>query len=315
MKKEKNKGIAKRLVVICSLAIALIVALGAFSFAWLQNYGTVGTATITTGKMLYKITMYRVENGEIQGAPKVLLDTTNPDESVSQTEEAGIEGNNVLTADISDTVIKIDNKRKESIFFVIEKDADSIDFDVSISFENDGLSKSANYDNIGQMKYWLYDDSASLAENYGNDVASYVKNSSADAAKANPSLNTLWTKIEKTTLSDKSVASLRFELDTNAAQDVPFEDDEIPFRIKFCIAQKDKLPEQADKAQTHYVKTSNELYDVMQSYGFNDEIIITGDSGIAEIDYSEHGDLVFTRPCKLTLIRANLIVKGNVSFS
>ena len=310
MKKEMNKGITKRIVVICSLCLALIVALGAFSFAWIQNYGEVGTATITTGKMLYKITMYRVAGNSVTST--VLFDTgtltsPGPDAVAS-------EGTEVLTKNIDNTELRVD--KNEEIFFIIQKYDESIDFDVAITFDKDGLASESAYQNVGQIKYWFYDDSEQLATYSGTDkINSYVKGAPIDDNKFDPSLSTVWTKIQKTTLSDKEYASIRFKLDSNATFDQYFEGEKIPFRVKFCIAQKDKLPEQADKVQTHYVTNGAELYNVMQNYGFNDEIIITRNNEVLEVDYTDYGDLVFTRPCKLTLIRATLKIKGNLSFS
>ena len=310
MKKEMNKGITKRIVVICSLCLALIVALGAFSFAWIQNYGEVGTATITTGKMLYKITMYRVAGNSVTST--VLFDTgtlTSPGPDAVATE-----GTEVLTKNIDNTELRVD--KNEEVFFIIQKYDESIDFDVAITFDKDGLASESAYQNVGQIKYWFYDDSEQLATYSGTDkIDSYVKGAPIDDNKFDPSLSTVWTKIQKTTLSDKEYASIRFKLDSNATFDQYFEGEKIPFRVKFCIAQKDKLPEQADKVQTHYVTNGAELYNVMQNYGFNDEIIITRNNEVLEVDYTDYGDLVFTRPCKLTLIRSTLKIKGNLSFS
>ena len=58
MKKEKSRGSAKRLIIILSLTLALIIALGAFSFAWIRNYVAVDSLGIQTGKLLYDIKVY-----------------------------------------------------------------------------------------------------------------------------------------------------------------------------------------------------------------------------------------------------------------
>ena len=61
MKKKLNKGSAKRVIVIVALSLALLVALGAFSFAWIRNYVDVDNVEVTTGKMLYNFKLYRVK--------------------------------------------------------------------------------------------------------------------------------------------------------------------------------------------------------------------------------------------------------------
>ena len=63
MNKGKNKGSAKRLIIILSLSLALLTALSAFSFAWIRNYIEVNKVEVTTGKMLYSFKLYRMEGG------------------------------------------------------------------------------------------------------------------------------------------------------------------------------------------------------------------------------------------------------------
>ena len=65
MKKGMNKGSAKRVVIILSLCLALLIALGAFSFAWIRNYVDVDNLEVTTGKMLYNFKLYRVNGDKV----------------------------------------------------------------------------------------------------------------------------------------------------------------------------------------------------------------------------------------------------------
>ena len=302
MKKEKNNGIAKRIVIIVSLCLALLIALGAFSFAWIRNYGDVGTATITTGKMLYSIKMYRVQDGEIKETVP-LFDTT---ENGKDAQDSEIEGK-TLTTDISATEINV-NKAQE-LFFVVEKHEDSIDFDVSMSFDNTGLADASKYDSIGSINYQLYDDVSDSLKN-ASDIETYVKSDTENQGDQR-ALSTIWGRLQETHLEgSQKYACIRLKLDSNANVGPDFPGGDIPFRIKFCVAQKDKLPEGGDQTQVYYVDNDKALYDAMQAYSFNDEIVIT-----QSIDYKNYGDLIFTRPCKLTLIRSTLEITGNLSFS
>ena len=76
MKKKINKSSAKRLIVILSLGLAILIAAGAFSYAWIRNYMDAGNVSVETGKMLYKVTAYKVSNGVVSST--VLFDTSDP---------------------------------------------------------------------------------------------------------------------------------------------------------------------------------------------------------------------------------------------
>ena len=104
MKKEKSRGSAKRLIIILSLSLALIIALGAFSFAWIRNYVSVDSLGIQTGKLLYDIKVYDGNGNKLSD-----VFTTPTDDSKSTGE----------TVKITDTDLQITNSTE--LFFVIKK--------------------------------------------------------------------------------------------------------------------------------------------------------------------------------------------------
>ena len=298
MKKEKNNGSSKRLVIILSLCLALLVALGAFSFAWIRNYVDVDNVEITTGKMLYNFKLYRVNNGVV--TPVTFFDTNVAAEAAAGNSEAKLEKD----LGVNTPVINIDNG--EEVFFVIEKYNDSIDFDVAISFDNDGCPD--NFEYIGQMNYAMADDSSSIsAVNSQAALEAYLKAPGANSAKAE-NLGNIWNTVQKTSLSgNQKYALIRLKLAKNEGSSADLEGSSFPFRVSFCVAQKGALPDdmQVDK---FYVDDPTTLENAMQNYGFGDEIYIT-----QSVNYT--GDLVFTRPCSITLIRSTLTLKGNLVFS
>ena len=298
MKKKLNSSSAKRVVIIVSLCLALLIALGAFSFAWIRNYVDVDNVEITTGKMLYNFKLYRVKNGVV--TPITFFDTNTAADAQAGNSEAKLEKDLGTNA----PVINIDEG--EEVFFVIEKYNDSIDFDVAISFDNDG--RPENFEYIGQMNYAMMDDSSSLsAATSQAALEAYLKAPSANTAKAE-NLGNIWNTVEKTSLSgNQKYACIRLKIQKNAGASADLEGSSFPFRIGFCVAQKDALPDDM-KVDKFYVEDITTLENAMQNYGFGDEIYITQD-----VNYT--GDLVFTRPCTITLIRATLTLKGNLVFS
>ena len=298
MKKEKNNGSAKRLIIIVSLCLALLVLLGAFSFAWIRNYVDVDDLEITTGKMLYNFKLYRVNNGVVE--PLTFFDTNDPDDSASGESEIKVEKN------IDNAVINIEGG--EEVFFVIEKYDDSIDFDVALSFDKDGFAEY-DYDYIGQIRYAMADDTTSLS---GVDtqtaLESYLKAPGENPAGDGENLGNIWNTVQKASLAgEQKYACIRLKLEKSDSVSAGFDGSSLPFRIGFAVAQAGALPDdmQVDK---FYVDDVTTLENAMQNYGFGDEIYITQD-----VNYT--GDLVFTRPCTVTLIRSTLTLKGNLLFS
>ena len=298
MKKKLNKGSAKRVIVIVALSLALLVALGAFSFAWIRNYVDVDNVEVTTGKMLYNFKLYRVKNGVV--TPVTFFDTNNQKDAEGGNSEAKIEKD----LGIESPLINVDSG--EEIFFVIERYDDSIAFDVAISFDNDG--RPENFNSIGQMNFALKDDSEAIS-GISSQAAleAYLKAPNANDAQTK-NLGNIWNTVQKTSLSlDQKYALVRFKLSKNAGASAELEGAHFPFRIGLCVAQKDALPDDMN-VDKFYVDDVTTLENAMQKYGFGDEIYIT-----QSINYT--GDLVFTRPCSITLIRSTLTLKGNLVFS
>ena len=300
MKKEMNSGSAKRLIIIISLCLVALVAFGAFSFAWIRNYVDVDTLEIKSGKMLYNFKLYRVSDPT---KPIVFFDTNNPKDALEaeSADEGYQSGAKKIEREINNAIIDIEDG--EEVFFVIEKYEDSIDFDVALTFNKDGIDDKS-FENIGEMSFAMYDDSEAYNSNAAGYFSSLASNPNKGAVK---NLGNIWTTIQETSVAgEQQYACVRLKLNKNAV-DATFEDNSFPFRIGFCIAQKGALPDN-DYTDRYYVDDVTSLEEAMQQYGVNDEIYIT-----QSVKYT--GDLVFTRPCTVTLIRSTLTVTGNVTFS
>ena len=297
MKKGMNKGSAKRVVIILSLCLALLIALGAFSFAWIRNYVDVDNLEVKTGKMLYNFKLYRVNGDKVTSVN--FFDTNTPEDFEAGNTEAKLEKN--LAAN---PLINIEDG--EEVFFVIEKYADSIDFDVAISFDNDG--RPENFENIGQMNYALANDTdAALSIDSQAALEAYLKAPGENPATTE-NLSNIWNRVQEAYLRDtQKYAVVRLKIAKNSGVSADLEDRSFPFRISFCVAQKDALPDN-EKTDKFYVKDHTQLEDVMNKYGFGDEIYITK-------SFTYSGDLVFTRPCTITLVRSTLTINGNLVFS
>lgn len=297
MKKGMNKGSAKRVVIILSLCLALLIALGAFSFAWIRNYVDVDNLEVKTGKMLYNFKLYRVNGDKVTSVN--FFDTNTPEDFEAGNTEAKLEKN--LAAN---PLINIEDG--EEVFFVIEKYADSIDFDVAISFDNDG--RPENFENIGQMNYALANDTdAALSIDSQAALEDYLKAPGENPATTE-NLSNIWNRVQEAYLRDtQKYAVVRLKIAKNSGVSADLEDRSFPFRISFCVAQKDALPDN-EKTDKFYVKDHTQLEDVMNKYGFGDEIYITK-------SFTYSGDLVFTRPCTITLVRSTLTINGNLVFS
>ena len=319
MNKGKNKGSAKRLIIILSLSLALLTALSAFSFAWIRNYIEVNKVEVTTGKMLYSFKLYRMEGEELKQIE--FFDTNKANDAAASQSEA------TLRKNINNAKIDIDEG--EEVFFVIEKYADSIDFDVAITFDNN--DNPDRFANIGQMVYYMYDDSSALsdavaqfmqqaeenpdyesmseAELYQMALESCLENLGApDENIGTEKLSNIWNTIQKTSLEgEQKYACLRMKITKDTGVSATFEGNSFPFVVNFAIAQKDGLPEDV-RPDRFVVDSKPTLEEAMQKYSFGDEIYISQ-------SFEYPGDLVFTRPCTITLVRSTLTLKGNLVFS
>ena len=294
MKKQKNNGSAKRFIIILSLSLALLMIIGVVSFAWIRNYVDVDTLEIKSGKMLYNFKLYRASD---LSNPLVFFDTNDSKDS------ADSELDKRLEREINNAIINIEDG--EEVFFVVEKYNDSIDFDIALSFDKSGLV-SESFENIGQMNFAMFDDSAAFNE---SGVSGYFAGIATNENKGvTRNLGNIWNTVQKSSVwGDQQYSCIRLKLNRNADVAATFEDNSFPFRIGFCIAQKGALPEE-DTVDRYIVDNSEKFKEVIQTYGFNDEIYITQD-----VEYT--GDLVFTRPCTITLIRSKLNITGNLMFS
>ena len=299
MKKEKSRGSAKRLIIILSLTLALIIALGAFSFAWIRNYVAVDSLGIQTGKLLYDIKVYDGDGNKLSDVFTTPADDSNSTDEIVKATDANLE--------IKDST---------EFFFVIKKHADSIDFDVALSFDWDKATGS-NYDYVGQLEYSMYDASSELLDvTFDNITANYISNA-GDANYPTPfeKLTSIFDKTQKTSLSGETdtYACIRLKITVPEGEtNIDLSNKNFHLKTKFCVAQTGALDD-GGAIETIRVTDTASLKDAMASYGYGDTIYIESSDPAKPITHD--GDLVFTRPCKVVLVRTTLEITGNLIFS
>lgn len=303
--KAKMNNRRSRIIIAVCLSLALLAALGATTFAWIRNYVGVEKMSITTGQMKYSITLYQKDGGAYKATP--LFDTDDP--------------NMPVDSDTLETFLKksqIDVQPGEEVFFVIQKHEGSIDLDVSLAFEKDGDVKQYEY--MGQTFFKMQDASTSFDQNLVEDnVDNAITALSATANSATQkNMNIIWNTVQKTRSLDDSAdyacIRLAFTQDSkNQTNDVT--NNTFPLNLKFCVTQKGApAPENDNSGARVDVTDINDLPKTLESYGFNDEIYITG-VGTEAKPVVFNGDMVFTRPCKVILNRSYIKVNGNLIFS
>ncbi len=309
-KTKTSKRNPKIIIAIC-LALALLAAIGVSTFAWIRNYVAVEQMSLTTGKMLYKITLYQKDANGVYTSTE-LYDTgdgTNPTEIPKN-----------LETQIEAAKQQINVKPGEEVFFVVEKYPDSIDLDVSLAFEKDGTPEQYKY--MGQTFFKMKDDSSNFdtkMDAVGGNIDNAISNLANDSGIANSAekknMNAIWETVQKTRSldSEASNACIRLaftEVTKNQSNDTT--DSTFPLNLKFCVSQKGAKED--DSGARIDVASIGELVKAVESYGFNDEIYITGVGSEASPEKFD-GDLVFTRPCKIILNRSHIEVNGNLIFS
>lgn len=306
MKTKTNKSSAKRLIVILSLSLALLIAAGALSYAWIRNYIHVNNLDLQTGKMEYNVTLYRVKGDKITST--VLFDTKNDPDNKAESVTTEI---NSIKKDLGTENSIIDVINGEEVFFIIEKYDNSIDFDVALSFDNEGIDEkyAPNYAFIGQMNYTIKDDSAALSN--AKDAAaltSYLKNPGENGGVSD-NLGKIWNFIQETEVTgDRKYACIRLALNDNMnAVSADLEGKAFPIRLGLCVAQHGALPDD-ELVDKFYVDDEITLKNALNNYGAGDEIYITQD-----VTYT--GDMVFTRPCTLTVMHHTLTINGNLIYT
>ena len=303
--KAKMNNRRSRIIIAVCLSLALLAAIGATTFAWIRNYVGVEKMSITTGQMKYSITLYQKDGGAYKATP--LFDTDDP--------------NMPVDSDTLETFLKksqINVQPGEEVFFVIQKHEGSIDLDVSLGFEKDGDEKQYEY--MGQTLFKMQDASTSFDQNLVKDnVDNAITALSATANSATQkNMNIIWNTVQKTRSLDDSAdyacIRLAFVQDpANQTNDVT--DRTFPLNLKFCVSQKGApAPENDNSGARVDVTDINDLSKALESYGFNDEIYITG-VGTEAKPVVFNGDMVFTRPCKVILNRSYIKVNGNLIFS
>jgi len=299
----KMSKMNRKTVAIISLALIFVITVTAISFAWFQNYVDVEGTNVKTGRMLYKfyicakdsegnLTFLTPDGSDTEELTATYVsDSTKVQDSVSVTSEK----------------IEIAPDSPSEFFFIIEKLDGSIDFDVSIGFDNDGFDPTV-YDYVGSYQYGMYDDSNALCTK--NDIANYL--SAAVVGEGQnaelTSFGNIWDDMQKGSVnSEKKFACIRMHLDMPQNTTPQAAGQTIPLRVNLCTAQTGALPGEEGRNQVR-VETVDQLVAFMNDYKPGDEIIITHN-----IDYT--GDLLFTRPCTITVMQSTLTVRGNILLS
>ncbi|MBR0449296.1 MAG: hypothetical protein IIX30_00585, partial [Clostridia bacterium] len=214
------------------------------------------------------------------------------------------------------TDANLEIKDSTEFFFVIKKHADSIDFDVALSFDWDKATGS-NYDYVGQLEYSMYDASSELADvTFDNITTNYIPNA-GDANYPTPfeKLTSIFDKTQKTSLSGETdaYACIRLKITVPEGEtNIDLSNKNFHLKTKFCVAQTGALDD-GGAIETIRVTDTASLKDAMASYGYGDTIYIESSDPAKPITHD--GDLVFTRPCKVVLVRTTLEITGNLIFS
>ncbi len=299
----KMSKMNRKTVAIISLALVFVITVTAISFAWFQNYVDVKGTTVKTGRMLYNfyicakdsegnLTFITPEGADTEELTATYVsDSSKVQDSVSVTSEK----------------IEIAPDKPSEFFFIIEKLDGSIDFDVSIAFDNDGFDPAV-YDYVGSYQYGMYDDSNALCTE--NDIANYLSGAVVGEGQNAEltSFGNIWDDLQKGSVNtQKRFACIRMHLDMPQNTTPQAAGQTIPLRVNLCTAQTGALPGEEGRNQVR-VETVDQLVDFMNDYKPGDEIIIT-----KSINYT--GDLLFTRPCTITVMQSTLTVYGNVLLS
>lgn len=303
MEKKKNRSSAKRIVAIACLSMALLIAMGAFSFAWIRNNFEFAEAKLEAGKMLYSLNMYYKEtDGTLK---KEELFNTDKDTSGETQSEATIHKT------IEDTIPLYEGNE---VFFVVEKKEGSIDFDVAISFDPTGTPEI--YNALGDLNFSMWEDEKVKSITYEHEkdidpdaINSYLANPGSKPANENAiNCRNLWNTVEKATVhGEQKYTCVRVLLEKNPNVGDSLDGAKFPIRLDFCVAQKDGLPDDT-KQENFDVYDNTSLENALKSYSFGDNIRITS-------NFTYTGDVVFTRPCNIILNRTTLTIKGNLIFS
>ena len=300
MKMSKNN---RKSVAMVALALIFVITVTAISFAWFQNYVDVKGTTVKTGSMLYKFYICAKDSeGKLtfltpEGASTEALtatyesDSTKVQDSVSVTSE----------------MIEIAPDSPSEFFFIIEKLDGSIDFDVSIGFDNDGFDPTV-YDYVGSLQYQMYNDSTALCSKSG--IADYLSSVTVGngGTTETSSFGNIWKDLQKGSVNaENKFACIRMYLDMPRNTTPQAAAQSIPLRVNLCAAQTGALPGEEGRNQVR-VETADQLMAFMNEYRPGDEVIIT-----QNIEYT--GDLLFTRPCTVTVVQSTLTVRGNILLS
>jgi hypothetical protein len=95
--------------------------------------------------------------------------------------------------------------------------------------------------------------------------------------------------------------------DNENAVSADLEGKAFPIRLGLCVAQHGALPDD-ELVDKFYVDDEITLKNALNNYGAGDEIYITQD-----VTYT--GDMVFTRPCTLTVMHHTLTINGNLIYT
>ncbi len=299
MKMSKNN---RKTVAMIALALIFVITVTAISFAWFQNYVDVKGTTVKTGRMLYKFYICAKDS---EGHLTFLTPEGVSSEELTATYES--DSNKVQdSVSVTSEKIEIAPNNPSEFFFIIEKLDGSIDFDVSIGFDNDGFDPSV-YDYVGSLQYRMYDDSNALCAR--ESIADYLQAATVGQGSAEmSSFGNIWNDLQKGSINaEQTFACIRMCLDMPQNTTPQAAAQTIPLRVNLCAAQTGALPGEEGHNQVR-VETADQLVAFMNDYKPGDEVIIT-----QSIDYT--GDLLFTRPCTLTVMQSTLTVRGNILFS
>lgn len=306
--KAKTNRRASKTIIIVALVLVLLTLVSTMSYAWIRNYVSVEKIEMTTGKMLYRVSLVQ-KNSSGDFVVTELFDTGTDNAKKVETIEVAIKN----------SAGKIDVEAGKEVFFVVQKYNDSIDLDATVSFEKDG--NPADYEYMGQTWFKMEDVSSQLsltAASTDAQIATAVSqlvtsNQNFDEA-SDENMNTIWDVAQRMRSLENtnsiSVVRMKF-FEKNETKAPSGTSQTFPLKIKFAVAQKGGFEE---GGQRWDVKTYAQLKQFMDEYNINDELYLNIDTS-SDVDIVWDGDMVFSRPCKITLVRTTLQINGNLIFS
>lgn len=309
----------KKLIVIISLLLVMLLLIGAMTYAWFRNIIQVQGAMMNTGKFQYEFAGYHTDNnGELKtdfaNSTQVETDTFNKDTGEGF---SPIPTTETLTASSGCSTI-VTTRSSGNLYFVVHKLENSVDLEVSIKL----AAELNDLDAVGGFWYKIYEVSGDSTDKndpiYSSDnvldaIESNVLNENLGinntSVKTEENFVNIRTEIRTEELSDNDYWCFRLSYGQkpNATLGAYSTGEGVAIRAELCVAQVGGL-EGMETQKVIPVKTAAQLEAALTTYTADAVIRVQGD-----ITY-DHGDMILNRPVSLEIVGGTLTIKGNLRF-